>query len=438
VILSGWGRYPRVDVRSLQARGPAQALEIINKEDSLIARGNGRAYGDPALNQRATLCMTPSDRLLAFDPDSGILFAEAGVLLADIIDVFLPRGWFVPVTPGTKFVTLGGMIAADVHGKNHHIAGSLAAHLLSLDLALADGQVVRCSHNENHELFAATCGGMGLTGVILAASLRLIPVETSCIRQETRRARNLAATMEQFEQSQTWTYSVAWIDCLARGSRLGRSLIYLGEHARAAEVPRDQAAPRISSKKARRVPVDFPALTFNRWSVAAFNELYYRRAKPGSAFIDYDTYFYPLDTLLEWNRIYGRSGFVQYQCVIPKAAGPTGIAILLERIARAGQGSFLAVLKLFGPGNDGMLSFPMEGYTLALDFPASPAVFSLLLELDAIVADHGGRLYLAKDARMGASLLALGYPQLEPFRALRRRIDPSGKFSSLLSQRLGL
>ncbi len=248
MILSGWGRYPRVDVRSLQARGPAEALAIIGKEDSLIARGNGRAYGDPALNQRATLSMTPSDRLLAFDADSGVLFAEAGVLLADIIDVFLPRGWFVPVTPGTKFVTLGGMIAADVHGKNHHVAGSLASHLLTLDLALADGQVVRCSHNENHELFAATCGGMGLTGVILAASLRLIPVETSSIRQETRRATHLAATMEQFEQSQGWTYSVAWIDCLARGSRLGRSLIYLGEHARSAEVPRDLAAPRKSER----------------------------------------------------------------------------------------------------------------------------------------------------------------------------------------------
>jgi FAD/FMN-containing dehydrogenase len=279
---------------------------------------------------------------------------------------------------------------------------------------------------------------MGLTGVILSASLRLIPVETASIRQETRRARDLAEAMEQFEQSHSWTYSAAWIDCLARGGRLGRSLLYLGEHAREDEVPSAKATLRTSRKKAHRVPVDFPTLTFNRWSVSAFNELYYHRAKPGSAFIDYDAYFYPLDSVLEWNRIYGRSGFVQYQCVIPKAAGRAGIAVLLERIARAGLGSFLAVLKLFGPGNDGMLSFPMEGYTLALDFPASPAVFSLLLELDAIVADHGGRLYLAKDARMGAALLALGYPRLETFRALRRRVDPQGKFSSLLSQRLGL
>jgi decaprenylphospho-beta-D-ribofuranose 2-oxidase len=437
-MLCGWGRYPRVDVRSLRARGPAEALDVINQEDSLIPRGNGRAYGDPALNQRATLSMTPSDRLLAFDADSGVLAAEAGVLLADIIEVFLPRGWFVPVTPGTKFVTLGGMIAADVHGKNHHRAGSLASHLLGVDLALADGRVVRCSPGENQDLFAATCGGMGLTGVILSASLRLIPVETACIRQETRRAGGLAEAMEQFEQSHSWTYSAAWIDCLARGGRLGRSLLYLGEHAREAEVPSANAALKTSRKKAHRVPVDFPALTFNRWSVSAFNELYYRRAKPGSAFIDYDTYFYPLDSVLEWNRIYGRSGFLQYQCVIPKDAGRAGITVLLERIARAGLGSFLAVLKLFGPGNDGMLSFPMEGYTLALDFPASPAVFSLLFELDAIVADHGGRLYLAKDARMGASMLALGYPRLETFRALRRRIDPRGKFSSLLSQRLGL
>jgi decaprenylphospho-beta-D-ribofuranose 2-oxidase len=438
VTLYGWGRYPRIEGRFLRARGPAEVLDVIRHEDSLIARGNGRAYGDAALNQRATLSMLPSNRLLAFDPDSGVLTSEAGVLLADIIDVFLPKGWFVPVTPGTKFVTLGGMIAADVHGKNHHNAGSVASHVLGLDLALADGEIVHCSPQENQELFAATCGGMGLTGVILSASVRMIPVETTSIRQETRRAGNLAEAMELFEQSQSWTYAAGWFDCLARGGRLGRSLIYLGEHARVAELPAGHAALRMSPKKTRRVPVDFPGFAINRWSVAAFNELYYRRGKPGTAFVDHNACFYPLDTILASNRIYGRSGFVQYQCVLPKATSQVGITTLLDRITRSGQGSFLAVLKLFGPGNDGMLSFPLEGYTLALDFPASPAVFSLLLELDAIVADHGGRLYLAKDARMGASMLTIGYPRLDAFRAVRRRIDPQGKFSSLLSQRLGL
>lgn len=436
--LSGWGNYPRVEARCRRVRGAAQVLTAIAEEPSLIARGNGRSYGDAAINQQATLEMRPSDRILAFDQAGGVLTCEAGILLADIIETFLPRGWFIPVTPGTKFVTLGGMIAADVHGKNHHVAGSFGNHVLSLDLALADGTVVRCTRDENPELFAATCGGMGLTGIIVSASVRLIPVETTLIRQETLRANDLAEVMGQFEESSGSTYSVAWIDCLAQGGRLGRSILYRGEHALAAEMSGGRPALAPIHKRTRRIPVDFPAFTLNRWSVKAFNELYYRTNKAGTALIDYETFFYPLDAILDWNRIYGRPGFVQYQCVLPKASSRAGMTALLNRIAASGQGSFLAVLKLFGKGSDSPLSFPMEGYTLALDFRASPAVFSLLLELDAIVIDHGGRLYLAKDARMGASMLARGYPGLDSFRTLCQRIDPGGKFGSLQSQRLGL
>jgi decaprenylphospho-beta-D-ribofuranose 2-oxidase len=438
VKLSGWGNYPQIDVNLLRARGPAAAGAAIAASASLIARGNGRAYGDAALNARATVSMLPSDRVLAFDAATGRLECEGGILLSDIIELFVPRGWFVPVTPGTKFVTLGGMIAADVHGKNHHGAGSFGDHVESLQLALADGRVVRCSPTENPELFAATRGGMGLTGIILSAAFRMMPIETVFIRQETHRARNLGEAMERFEQSQSWTYSVAWIDCLAKGDSLGRSLVYLGEHAGRDELPPSLNAsldPVVRRKK--RVPFDFPGFALNRWTVRAFNELYYRRGRPGESFVDYDTYFYPLDAILEWNRIYGRAGFVQYQCVLPKAASATGMKALLERIARSGMGSFLAVLKLFGK-QDGLLSFPMEGYTLALDFPANVSTFSLLIELDAIVADHGGRLYLAKDARGGSDLLRLGYPRLAEFRAIRAAFDPDGKFSSLQSQRLGL
>ena len=436
--LSGWGNYPKIDVNFTRARGAAAAVAAIDANNSLIARGNGRAYGDAALNPQATLSMLPSDRVLSFDSESGRLECEAGILLAEIIALFVPRGWFVPVTPGTKFVTLGGMIAADIHGKNHHGAGSFGDHVESLQLALADGRVVRCSPSENPELFAATRGGMGLTGVIVSAVFRMIPIETAFIRQETHRARNLAEAMARFEQSQGWTYSVAWIDCLARGERLGRSLVYLGEHAKRDELPPSLTVglePVVRSKK--RVPFDFPSFALNRWTVRAFNELYYRRGRPGESFVDYDTYFYPLDAILEWNRIYGRAGFVQYQCVLPKAASAVGMTLLLERIARSGMGSFLGVLKLFGH-QDGLLSFPMEGYTLALDFPADAATFSLLIELDAIVADHGGRLYLAKDARGGTDLLRRGYPRLAEFEAIRTKFDPDGKFSSLQSQRLGL
>jgi FAD/FMN-containing dehydrogenase len=328
------------------------------------------------------------------------------------------------------------MIAADVHGKNHHHDGTFSRHVLSLLLLLADGSTRTCSADENADLYAATCGGMGLTGIVLEATFRLMPVETGYIRQETLLARNLDEALALNEASSAWRYSVAWIDCLAQGERLGRAIVYRGEHARQDEVA--QVPREIVARRARKIPVDFPTAAMNRWTIRGFNALYYRRATVGTAIVDYDRYFFPLDALLEWNRIYGSAGFVQYQCVIPGEASAPALKLLLERISAAGSGSFLAVLKLLGPAGRGMLSFPREGSTLALDFPASSANFSLLTQLDDIVADHGGRLYLAKDARSGARMLAAGYPRLDAFRAVRRSVDPAGKFSSLLSQRLGL
>jgi decaprenylphospho-beta-D-ribofuranose 2-oxidase len=435
--LSGWGNYPRIAVRQLAPAGRAGVLAALAAEPGLIARGNGRAYGDAALNPRATLSMLGARGLLAFDPEAGRVTVEAGLLLGDLIEKMLPHGWFVPVTPGTKFVSVGGAVAADVHGKNHHGAGSFSAHVEAFDMALADGRVLTCSATEHPDIFAATCGGMGLTGLILAVTLRLLRVETSLIRQETRRCANLADVMAAFEDARHWSYSVAWIDCLARGASLGRSLLFLGEHARRDEAGQGRGGLLPTRRRPVRVPVDFPSWALNRWSVAAFNELYWRRARPGTAFVDYDRYFYPLDAILEWNRIYGRAGFVQYQCVLPKAASDAGLTALLTRISRAGAGSFLSVLKLFGAPAK-MLSFPLEGFTLALDFPANRTTFALLDELDAIVADHGGRLYLAKDARMGAALFRRGYPHLPEFEALRTRIDPEQKFWSVQSRRLGL
>jgi decaprenylphospho-beta-D-ribofuranose 2-oxidase len=432
MLLSGWGRFPRVECRLRGMREPEDARAAVAAEASLIARGNGRSYGDAALNPACTLSTLPSGRILAFDPQSGRITCEAGLLLADLLAFAVPRGFFPPVTPGTKFVTIGGMIAADVHGKNHHAAGTFGAHVESLSLLTADGEILRCACDENAELFAACRGGMGLLGIILDATFRLIAIETPMIRQETRRAADLTEAMALLEDTAAWTYSVAWIDCLAP---TGRSLVYLGEHAPRAQVAEALAVP---SRKSRGVPVDLPRLALGRYSVRVFNELYYRRGQPGTALIDYDRYFYPLDALLDWNRIYGRQGFVQYQCVIPLAACPEGMAVLLRRIAAAGCGSFLAVLKLFGAEGDGLLSFPTEGYTLALDFPASIPVFNLLIELDAIVTDFGGRLYLAKDARSGAAMMRTGYPRLAHFRRIRAAVDPAGKFASVQSQRLDL
>ena len=280
---------------------------------------------------------------------------------------------------------------------------------------------------------------MGLTGVILRACFRLAPVETSFIRRETRRTRNLDETMVQFEAARDSTYSVAWIDCLARGDDLGRSLLFLGEHARRDELPPAQrSAPLALPKKhGRTVRIDVPSFVQNRWSIGAFNALYYRLAKPGSDVLDYDRFFYPLDGILEWRRLYGRAGLVQYQCVLPRAASRAGLAALLGRIAAAGLASFLGVLKLFGP-QSGLLAFPMEGYTLALDFPVRSSTLALFPALDAIVADHGGRLYLAKDAATSPQMIERGYPGFAQFRAVRARVDPAGKFASLQSRRLGL
>jgi FAD/FMN-containing dehydrogenase len=381
-------------------RDAGDAAAALPRHASLIARGNGRSYGDAALNSAAVLDTRLCDRILSFDPENGLISCEAGLLLADLLAFAVPRGFFPPVTPGTKFVTIGGMVAADVHGKNHHGAGSFARHIECFDLLCADGKTRRCSPVENADLFHATCGGMGLTGVILTVTFRMISIETADIRQETLRAANLAEAMAIFEESAGWTYTVAWIDCLARGAALGRALVYRGEHVTAAERPASRlAAP---SRRGKRVPFDFPGWALNRWTVSAFNALYYRRGKPGTQFVDYDSYFYPLDSILD--------------CC----------------------GSFLAFLKLFGPAGDGFLSFPMEGYTLALDFPANTKSFNLILTLDAIVAAYGGRLYLAKDARSTPEMLREGYKTLDRFRFVRRKADPKGKFASLLSQRLDL
>jgi decaprenylphospho-beta-D-ribofuranose 2-oxidase len=436
VLMSGWGRFPRLDCVRRTMRDWREAAGIVASEASLIARGNGRAYGDAALNRDCVLETLAFDRILAFDAETGAIRCEAGLLLADLLAFAVPRGFFPPVTPGTKFVTIGGMVAADVHGKNHHGAGSFGRHVEALQILLADGRIVTCSRAAETELFLASCGGMGLTGMILSVAFRLIRIETGLIRQRTIRAPALEAATEALEAESAASYSVAWIDCLAGGAARGRSLIYLGEHVGRADVSALGLDPPPPPSLA--LPLDMPSFVLNGWSARAFDAVYYRRGRPGTALVSYDRYFYPLDKLAAWNRLYGRPGFLQYQCVIPRAAGRAVLGTLLDRIRASGEGAFLAVLKLFGPADPGYLSFPMEGYTLALDFPARPAILTLLTTLDRIVADAGGRLYLAKDARSAPDMLSRGYPQLDRFRAVRAAVDPGGKFSSALSARLGL
>lgn len=439
--LSGWGRHNPQECRVTKPRDE-ETLRARVAEGKLIARGNGRSYGDSAMSGGNTVDMRGFDRMLGFDTETGQLVAEAGVMLDDIITTFLPRGWFPWVTPGTRFVTLGGMIAADVHGKNHHLHGSFGAFVDWIDLMGADGQVRRCGPLDNSDLFAATIGGMGLTGVILRAAFRLRRVETGFIRQETIATANLTETLAAFEAHQQSTYSVAWIDCLATGNNLGRSLITLGEHATPGDLPqRHRAAPFAPpARKKRSLPLDAPGFALNRHTVRAFNHLYYTRgaAKAGHSVTSWDAYFYPLDSILAWNRMYGHRGFVQYQSVLPLINAAAGLRDLLTEISSSGLASFLAVLKRLGPQGRGMMSFPMEGHTLALDFPATPATFALLRRLDAITLAHGGRYYLAKDARLTADTLRQSDPRADRFHQLRTTEGLTRRFASLQSERLYL
>jgi decaprenylphospho-beta-D-ribofuranose 2-oxidase len=336
---------------------------------------------------------------------------------------------------------MGGAVAADVHGKNHHRDGSFAGCLESLDLLTATGQVLTCSPHEHADVFWATIGGMGLTGVILRVRLRLQRTPSAYLGVAYRRAANLDQALELFSDDAGYHYSVAWIDCLASGPTLGRSVLMRGDYLPAADLPaHTRATPLLLPRKSQRtVPCHFPGWVLNSWTVRAFNDLYYRRHRDGFRVVDLDNFFYPLDSVLHWNWVYGKRGFVQYQMVVPHAGSRPALVRILEKLSASRRASFLAVLKTFGPANDGLLSFPTAGVTLALDLPyTGPALLELLEELDQIVIHHGGRVYLAKDARLSRASFAAMYPGAEEFRRIKNRLDPDGLFSSSLARRLGL
>jgi len=440
--ISGWGRYPVVDTQMMTARNADDICRATRGASGFVARGNGRSYGDAAMGTHRTIATAGLDRILNFDPETGVVTVEAGVLLATLIEAYFPSGFFPFVVPGTRFVSVGGAIAADIHGKNHHRAGGFGESLLSLLLATADGSLLRASRVENPDIFAATIGGMGLTGTIIEATLKLQPVETGWIQQRTEVAPNLAAAMTALEKGDSATYSVAWIDCVAKGAGLGRSLVFFGEHAGIDDLSGPARADRFPKINAPRlsVPLEFPEFALNRWSLTAFNELYFRlgaRRGPDPLLVPAGAYFFPLDAVGQWNRIYGRRGFIQHQCVLPIKTAPETLAEILGRIGARGTGSFLTVLKKLGPGS-GLLSFPFAGYTLAIDFPMSSDLLEFLDELDRLVVAAGGRLYLAKDARQSRATFEAGYPGLKSFRDIRHSLDPARLVRSRLAERLGI
>ena len=438
--ISGWGRYPVVECATASARGIVDVQRLLAGHTSLIPRGNGRSYGDASLNPELTLSMTNMDRFLAFDSESGHLTCEAGATLADILASFAPRGWFPPVVPGTKFVTVGGMIAADVHGKNHHAVGSFGSHVESLCLVTGDGKVLRCSRTEHPQLFSATLGGMGLTGVIVSAVVRLTPIASQYLDTETLATSDLDATLQLLEESHAWPFNVAWVDASARGANLGRALVTRGRWA--TKTGRADIPDTLPRRRPVRLPVDFPSGLLNGLVGRAFNELYYRLGRSRSGrpqLADYDAFFFPLDGVGEWNRVYGRKGFLQFQCALPPGTGRQGVAQLLQAIPGSGAHSYLAVLKLFGPSGEGLISFPIEGTTLALDFPATRHSVALLGRYDQIAASLGGRVYLAKDACTTAARFKDGYPNVSAFSQVRRKAPAKGGvFESMLSKRLAL
>ncbi|MCL4539955.1 MAG: FAD-binding oxidoreductase [Bacteroidetes bacterium] len=440
MLTTGWGRYPSIDAHWLTFDNEEQlrrTLDNIDPAAHAIPRGLGRSYGDSSLSENL-LSTRRLDRFISFEDSTGELICESGVSLAEILDTFVPRGWFVPVTPGTRFVTVGGAIASDVHGKNHHREGSFSNHVEWLDLLLADGNVVRCSRTENTELFLSTCAGYGLTGIVIRAAIRLRKIDTAFIRQKIVKTKNLEETLAAFDEHAGWTYSVAWIDTLRGGAAMGRSVLMLGDHATREDVPGNAEPLKPVRSRRLAVPFDFPGFVLGSVSVRAFNFAYYTKSSSRENVIPYQPFFYPLDSIRDWNRIYGRRGFVQYQFVIEKESGKEGLKDILTRTAKGVSGSFLAVLKLFGKEDPPYLSFAKEGYTLALDFPVTSGLWKELDELDALVKDHGGRIYPAKDARMRPAMFRSGYAQLDKFLQTREKVDPGRRFSSLQSRRLEL
>ncbi len=424
-----WGRYPKLqaDVVPLHwttdfplAKAPAARQ---------LPVGLGRSYGDVCLLENGTLLATPEmDRLLHFNEATGVLRCEAGASLKEILDFAMPRGFFLPVTPGTKYVTVGGAIANDIHGKNHHVAGTFGRHVLRFELARSDGSRVVCSPVENPEWFAATIGGMGLTGLMTWAEIRLRPIVSRLIDYRGVKFHGLAEFLD-LSRTAASEYTVSWIDCLSTGKNFARGIFMQGDHAEIPGPLRRSREPKLT------FPFDLPQLALNRYSVATFNAFYYHRQRGNEKTgpVDYEPFFYPLDAVLKWNRMYGKAGLLQFQCVLPREQDEHGVVEVLKAITASGLASFLAVIKVFGDvPSPGMMSFPAPGITLALDFPIRrEASFDLLERLARITLEHGGRMYPAKDARMTPEQFQAFYPQWQEF---ARYVDPG--FDSAFWQRV--
>lgn len=417
--VSGWANFPRIQADVYLPDARSEVREIVLQNEKILARGNGKSYGDAALAPRLLSCLR-LNRVLDFDTDSGTIECESGALLSDLLRIIVPKGWFFQVTPGIKEITVGGAIASDVHGKNHPVAGCFSNHLISFELMTASGAVVSCSHTENESLFWQTCGGMGWTGVILSAKFKLLKISSTLLRQKAVKAQKLEEIFRAFEDNQDWPYAAGWVDCTNRDWR-GWVLLAAHQKGEGTEKPLVfEEAPK------RNVPFFAPAWFLNPYSIWAHNYFYFNKKRHREEVVGIDKYFYPLDALQNWNRFYGKRGFVQYQFCLPQENAFDGIRMALQTIRDCRQVPFLTVLKRHGDRPPQALhSFPIRGYSLALDFPKTAGIFDMVKKLDAIVWDKGGKIYLTKDA--------CSAPQMG-------RVDPNSfgeeKFSSLLRERI--
>jgi decaprenylphospho-beta-D-ribofuranose 2-oxidase len=423
--LANWANYPVAEAEIATPESVAEARDYLLSRDRLIARGNGKCYGDAALSPHV-LSTLQFNRLLHFDREAGVVECEAGVLLSDLLNVIVAAGWFFHVTPGIKFITVGGAIASDVHGKNHPSKGCFSNWLISFELMTANGEILTCSRTENTDLFWQTCGGMGWTGVVLSAKFHLMKIESLHMRQVALQASNLEDLFRAFEDNRHWSYAAGWLDGTASGSAAGRGVVFLAEHHPTPEVSGEGSGVGLKQKKPRNVPFFAPSWILNPLSIRLHNQIIFSKAKPGERLVDLDTYFYPLDRVQNWNRLYGRRGFIQYQFCLPEENSFDGIRHIMEAIRVSPETPFLTVLKRHGERpKEAVHSFPIRGYSLALDFPRTKTIFDLVKKLDDLVWSLGGKIYLTKDACSAARM---------------GRVNPAAfgeeKFFSLLKERL--
>lgn len=435
--ISNWNNYPVIESNVKTFSFKEELEEYFKIGNEFIPRGNGRSYGDASLGKHI-LCTTKFDKVLSFETKRGVFVCQSGVTLDKILKIILLQGWFLPVTPGTKFITIGGAVASDIHGKNHRAEGSFCKHVEEIEIMLQDGAIVLCSRKENEDLFEATCGGMGLTGVILNVKFHLKKIETSFVRQKCIKTTSLEETLNLFDLYKDYTYSVAWVDCLGNRRHFGRSILLLGEHAEMNDLTDLQKEQPLvlAKRRSMKFPFTLPSWILNTSTIKLFNYVYYfiHLQKESTKIVSYNSFFYPLDSILHWNKGYGKKRFLQYQFVLPLES-KSGLIEILQLIRKNKIGSFMTVLKMFGP-QDGLINFPMQGYTFALDFPLRKGVFDFLDKLDQFVLRYGGRLYLAKDARMKPEIFRVGYPNFQLFLKIIDKYNPQRKISSLQSDRL--